>query len=318
MLKKLLLLIEFMILIFSGCSSSNLGEVNTLETSSSPIKPLILEHSEFCSIDNFDIHYCDEGNKYAHTLLLIHGGGVSLHTYNEWVEILKKDFRVVRLDVPGFGLTSHPDPPVNYSRELWLNCINQFVNQLNLKRFSVIGNSLGGYLAWNYTIAFPEKVHSLILIDPVGYPQKFPLLLNLATYPLVGDFAKVMMPRFMVKMCLKEVYGNPDLLTDEFIDRSHEIINLPGAKSDFIAILRKMKAKASDPLLGRCIKNIKCPVLIQWGELDSWLPVQLTDKWASDLPGATIIKYPDLGHIPYVEEPYKTAQDARKFLMKIL
>jgi len=318
MLKKLLLLIELMILIFSGCSTSNFGVVKTLETTNSQNKPLILEHSKFCNIGGFDIHYCDEGNKNAHTLLLIHGVGVSLHSYNEWAEILKKDFRVVRLDLPGFGLTSHPYPPANYSRELWLFCINQLVNKLNLKQFSVVGNSLGGYLAWNYTIEYPKKVHSLILIDPVGYPQEFPALLSLATYPVVEAFAKVLIPRFMVKMCLKEVYGNPDLLADEFIDRSHELFSLPGAKRDFITILRKMKAKSSDPLLGRYIKNIKCPVLIQWGELDSWLPVQLTDKWASDLPSATIITYPALGHIPYVEEPYKTAQDARKFLMKIL
>jgi len=309
--------IGLILLAFIACSTSKINDSKNCETINSLTKKnLILKQSMSIAINDVILHYCDEGKKDAHPVILIHGFGASLHTWNGWAEILKKDFRVIRLDLPGFGLTSRSDPPLEYTEELWLETINQLVSRLKLKNFSLAGNSLGGYISFKYALNYPDKIHKLILIDSVGYPQSLPGLLKLATFPVTGDLAKMMMPRFLVKMCLRDVYGNPDLVTEEIIDRYHYLINLPGARRDFINIVRKMKVQAADPLLGNDIKHIKCPVLILWGVLDNWTKVELADQWARDLPHAVIIKYPNLGHVPQEENAYKTGMDARQFLMK--
>jgi len=299
-----------------GCSHhSRYGPIESLGVWDSSMDYLFsnyfLDASLLINIDGKEVHYCDQGK--GPVLLLLHGFTASLHTWDGWVKALKDKYRIIRLDIVGFGLTG-PSKTHTYSRDNWVQFLDKFVTRLKIERFSIAGNSLGGYIAWNYTLDYPHKVNKLILLDPIGYPQKAPLLLNLACFPGVGDLGKIMMPRLMVKLCLKDVYGNQDLVTEKLVDHYFGLSTLPGAREAYINIFRLIKAGSKKPGIGKNIKNISSPTLLMWGKKDRWVPVDLLDKWLQDVPHAVAKLYPGVGHIPMEEKPYLTAQDADQFL----
>lgn len=130
--------------------------------------------SRFIEVDGFDIHYRDEGSRDKPVLVLIHGVMASLHTWDGWVAELAEHFRIIRLDVPGFGLTGGGRDR-DYNGERLVKVFGMFLDRLGLKNVSIAGNSLGGYIAWNYALTQPHRVERLILIDPAGYyMQKVP------------------------------------------------------------------------------------------------------------------------------------------------
>ncbi|MBF0451809.1 MAG: alpha/beta hydrolase [Candidatus Magnetomorum sp.] len=309
------LLVLFFIFASLGCSTSRYGYIKSIGATNETIDDLIpyyfLKESMVINIDGELVHFCDQGQ--GPVLLLLHGFTASLHTWNGWVDTLKDKYRLIRMDILGFGLTG-PSKTKTYSRDQWVTFIDHFVSRLNIDKFSIVGNSLGGYIAWNYALDFPQKVDKLVLLDPIGYDQETPLLLELACLPVLGEIGKIVMPRVMVKMCLKDVYGNKALVTDELVDHYFGLANRKGARKTYIDIFRMMKQAGENPNVGEKIKYISTPTMLMWGEQDRWVPVELLDRWKSDLPQAVVKKYPGVGHIPMEEKPYLTAMDADRFL----
>jgi pimeloyl-ACP methyl ester carboxylesterase len=121
------------------------------------------ESSFFLPIDGMDVHIRDEGNGPA--LLLLHGTFSSLHTWDDWTEELCDSFRVIRLDLPGFGLTG-PHPANDYSNKATLLLLDSLRQNLNISTWSIAGNSLGGRLAIDYARHFPRNTDSIILLNP--------------------------------------------------------------------------------------------------------------------------------------------------------
>jgi pimeloyl-ACP methyl ester carboxylesterase len=122
--------------------------------------------SRFLELDGMQVHYRDEGQGYP--IVLIHGTGASLHTWDAWTEDLKRHFRVIRMDLPAFGLTG-PHPDRDYSLAQYVAFLDALAEKLNLSTFHLVGNSLGGSIAWLYAARHPEAVNKLILLDPGGY-----------------------------------------------------------------------------------------------------------------------------------------------------
>jgi pimeloyl-ACP methyl ester carboxylesterase len=315
MQKKGLLLVILTLLSTSwciGCSHLRLESLGVSEVSMDYLfSNYLLDPSIMRKIDGNMVHYCDQGS--GPVLLLLHGFTASLHTWEGWVKVLEDKYRIIRLDILGFGLTGHSKTKT-YSRDDWIRFIGAFVDKLELDVFSIAGNSLGGYIAWNYAVKYPQKVDKLILLDPVGYPQDTPFLLNLACFPGVGELAKIMTPRIMVKLCLRDVYGDQSLITEKLVDIYFDMSRRPGARKAYIDIFRKMKAASKKPDIGKDIKKITAPTLIMWGEKDRWVPISLLDEWKKAVPHAFVKTYPDLGHIPMEENPDLTAKDADLFL----
>ncbi|MGB8602601.1 MAG: alpha/beta hydrolase, partial [Rhizomicrobium sp.] len=116
--------------------------------------------------DGVRLHYRDEGRKSAPLLLLVHGGGDNLWTWDGWVKKLGKDYHIIRIDLPGHGLTRAPEDYVFGG-----DVISQLVEKLHLQHFVIGGSSLGGLASWNYAVAHPEHVRGLILVDSAGLPD---------------------------------------------------------------------------------------------------------------------------------------------------
>jgi len=271
------------------------------------------EESQWMDINGLRIHYRDEGNPQGQPIVLIHGILSSLHTWDEWNKGLSADYRIISLDVPGFGLTGNPKDPDDYSEALLHSSFEQFITQLQLDDFILAGNSLGGYISAQYAANNPGKVKKLILIDPAGAPQDLPFILSFASMPGINSLAANVFPPFIIAMGVKDVYGDPERITKANMDRYIHLSLRPGAKQAYASTIAMLDEKNSkqEPLN---FATITAPTLLMWGEKDIWVPATLSEQWLANISGSTLLTYPDAGHVPMEEIPQQTLQDALAFI----
>ena len=269
------------------------------------------EASRFMDLAGARIHYRDEGT--GPVLLLLHGICNSLHTWDVWVQVLKSRFRIVRLDMPGFGLTG-PVDRMAYSREGTVDAVLRFVDRLGLGSFSIAGNSLGGFVAWNLALRQPARVQKMILLDPVGYNQPLPWILELASTPFLRPLVSAMMPRVFFDTAIAQAYGDPSRATLRIRQRYFEMAMTEGNREAYLDLFAAMRALNRSADLSRGIRDIRVPTLVMWGLKDQWIPHRFLYRWKRDLPSARYISYPGVGHMPMEEIPGPTALDALRFL----
>ncbi|MEL7533323.1 MAG: alpha/beta hydrolase [Bacteroidota bacterium] len=265
--------------------------------------------SQFMTLGEQEVHYRDQGQGEA--LLLLHGMGASLHTWDTWTNALQDSFRVIRVDLPAYGLTG-ARPDHDYSLDAYINFIHDFVERLGLDSVSIAGNSLGGAIAWNYAAAHPQKVNKLILIDAWGFPnpnREATLGVRLARTPVLQNIVRYVTPRSLIEKSMYEVYGDDSKVSEAVIDRYYEMMLAQGNREAFIA-----RQDSPFPFIGERLAEVYHPTLLLWGEEDAWIPLSTADSFLQALPNAQLITYPGVGHLPMEEIPTQTAADARRFL----
>ncbi|RMG61675.1 MAG: alpha/beta hydrolase [Bacteroidetes bacterium] len=266
------------------------------------------EHSRFLVLDHALVHYRRQGS--GPPLLLLHGIFSSLHTFDAWTEHLQRDFDVIRMDLPGFGL-SDANADHRYDVAKYVQWLDQFLDRLDLEQVSLAGSSLGGWIAWEYALRFPERVNKLVLIDSAGYldASQIPLPIRMARTPFMNRIVRYVIRRNLIEVFVRQVYGDPTKVTPELVDRYYELLARAGNPEAFFAFVNG-KFKDNTPKLPR----IETPTLILWGEKDAWLPVDDAYRFLHALPHAELIIYEGIGHVPMEEVPKQTAQDLREFL----
>lgn len=264
------------------------------------------------SINGQFTHYQIWGAENTETVVLLHGTGASLHTWYQWAEELSKDYKVVLMDLPGFGLTG-PHKYNNYKPEDYTNFIGDFLDHLSLDSCHIGGNSLGGFIAWNAAVAFPIKFKSLLLIDAAGFETKaksVPLAFKLAKIPVLGEALTKFSPKGIVASSVRNVYANPSLVTNELIDRYFNLSKREGNRAAFIQRLNeeKREIKVDDLTL------IKVPTFIMWGGKDNLIPVENAQYFSNAIANDTLVIFPNLGHVPMEEDATSTVTAYREFL----
>lgn len=271
------------------------------------------EASRFIAVDGMRVHYRVEGE--GPTLLLLHGTNASLHTWEGWVERLRSDYRVVTLDLPGYGLTG-PDPEERYSPPEVARFVRHFADLLGLEEFAIGGNSRGGAVAWNYACFYPEKVSALLLIDSAGLPRDEPLpfIMRMQGLPGIRVLASRLTPRVLVERATREGYGDPSRVSDAIVDRYFDLLLREGNRGA-VATMMEEGHDWGDP---SCLPELDVPTLVQWGELDPWILPGHGRQFEDRIDGARLKIYPGLGHMPMEEAPEPTAADVRSFLDEVL
>jgi pimeloyl-ACP methyl ester carboxylesterase len=269
-------------------------------------------NSQYMEVDGVRLHYTKEGK--GPPVLLLHGIMASLHTWDGWVPLLKEHFTVIRVDIPGFGLSESFHDESKYTPDYAVAFMEKARKRFGIEKFHVVGNSLGGFLAWWYAVKYPSHVDKLVLIDPASYPQDLPFIVGLASGHVFGAAAQLSTPRFIVKRNLRKVYGNPDNVGDDTIDRYHALLLREGHRHAMVQHFRVLRKYAKTEELVQHIPEIKSPTLLMWGEKDRWVPPKLIERWQHDLPEIEVKTYAEAGHIPMEEYPEETARDAFTFL----
>jgi pimeloyl-ACP methyl ester carboxylesterase len=240
---------------------------------------------------------------------MLHGFGSSLHTWDAWANSLSDKYRVVRYDLPGFGLTG-PDPTGDYSDQRGMQMLADLMDALSIPRAALIGNSMGGKLVWMFAADRPHRVTKLILVSPDGFASPGFEYGKKADVPLLVRLLPYTLPTFMVRMNLAPAYGDPSALTDDLLARYRDMMLAPGVRAAMIARLKQVELQPPEPLLRR----IKAPTLLVWGVKDAMIPVSNARDYTAVLHDSHVVTFPDLGHLPQEEAPDRSLAPVRAFL----
>ncbi|WP_309752653.1 alpha/beta hydrolase [Novosphingobium sp.] len=260
------------------------------------------------------MHVRNEGKRDGPVLVLLHGSNASLHTWEPWVARLGAKYRIISLDQIGHGLTG-PNPTDQYDGDAFVGTLDALMVKMGVSKFALAGNSMGGYVAWEYALAHGDKLTHLVLIDAAGPPEdpnkKLPIGFRIARTPGINKLALVITPRSLFERSIHQSVSNQAIVTPASIDRYWELNRYPGNRAATGLRFASYAGRLRD--VGR-MGEIKVPTLILWGAEDKLIPVSGADWFAARIPGSVRIVYPGIGHIPMEEAADRSAADLDAFL----
>ncbi len=269
-------------------------------------------NSAFIDIDGVSVHYIMEGRMDdSLPIVFIHGTSASLHTWDTLSSFLKTNKKIIRLDLPAFGLTG-PNRLNQYSFNFYNQFLDEFLLKLNVTKCIVAGNSLGGSIAWNYAIASPDKVKQLILLDASGYPkkdEKGSLGFKLAGIPVLNQALKHISPISLIRKSLEDAFYNKSLVTEQMVHQYHDMLLREGNRAAVLELFQHpMKADATK------IKMITQPTLIIWGKEDQLISYKNAALFKQDIRNSQMLVLDKVGHIPMEEAPKQVAAAILEFI----
>ena len=280
------------------------------DKSESALAPTYLRSpSDFVEVAGLRLHLRDDGPKDAPAVIFLHGFGASLHTWEPWATSLAGSLRVIRIDLPGFGLTG-PDPTGDYGDERSVAVLTALMDKLDVAKASIVGNSIGGRIAWKFAAAQPTRVDKLVLISPDGFaspgfeygkPPEVSAVMGLMRYS---------MPSFMVRMSMEPAYGDPKFMTPPLVERYRDMMLATGVRGAMMARMTQSVLVPPEPFL----QSISAPTLLMWGEKDGMIPFANSQDYLRVMKNAKLVSYPRLGHLQQEEGPAETIGALRAFL----
>jgi len=269
--------------------------------------------SSFVEIAGMKVHVRDEGVRDDPVpIILLHGTSASLHTWDGWARALEGRRRVLRLDLPGFGLTG-PAPDGDYTIEAYVRFMDAVLDHYAIRDCVIAGNSFGGWVAWETALDQPGRVDGLILVDSAGHTlrsQSVPLAFRIAKIPVLNRLMENILPRALVESSVRNVYGDPARVSAELVDRYYEVTLREGNREALVQRFAQAVAGVDEAR----IRQVQVPTLILWGGLDRLIPLEHGMLFKRDIAGSSIVVFDDLGHVPQEEAPARTVAAARQFL----
>ena len=262
------------------------------------------------------VNYLDQGNPKGPTLVLLHGFAMSTDTWTPWTKRLGRDFHLVALDLPGFGLTRAPrDWP--YSYQAMAGVVDAFAKARHLDRFSIAGSSMGGGVAWRYALNHPERVRGLILVDAAGWPQpdspvQHNPLVRAGETPTLRPILTSLDNRSTLRRGFRDSFADPAYVDDAYVTRYAELSRAPGRRTVWFSLLAGWKDQ--DFATPERLAELRTPTLILWGGKDRLVPLADGRRFVAAIPGSHLIVYPDAGHLVQEEAPSASAADVAAFL----
>ena len=270
--------------------------------------------SHFADLGGVRVHYRDQGNRAGRTVVLVHWFSASLHAWEPWVTRLSKDYRIISLDLAGHGLTRTP-AGYQISTEGQVAVVDGLTRRLGVQRFVLGGNSMGGGVAWNYALTHPERLEGLVLVDSVGLPAEgkregAPLVFKLLANPVGRAVLKSIDLRPMAEKGLKQAYFDETLVTPALVDRYANLAMAPGRRE----LIMGGQSRPRQAVTRARLAKIATPTLVMSGANDALVPVSAAEALAAAIPGAKLIIYPGVGHVPMEQIPERSAGDLKAFL----
>lgn len=282
---------------------------STILTKEQAKEKYTLPASHFLTWRGGDVHYVDEGT--GMPILMIHGLAGSHRNFGKIAERLKKDYRCIRVDLPGFGLSDMPDAKDDY-RKLYIDFFSFFLDTMQLDSFYLMGNSMGGWMSWEIAARYPERVKKLALLCSAGYDMEAVakrLSLGMgASSDFIEKLSAKGIPSFITKKNIDKCFADASKVSPEEVAAANDLTNREGNFHIILELLRHRKD--ADTSL---IKTIQCPTLIVWGKQDNIIPYQHAYRFQRDVPNNRLIMYEDCGHVPMIEKVEQFEKDFRAF-----
>jgi len=254
------------------------------------------------------VHVRDTGPRGAPAVVLLHGFASSLQTWDDWARDLERDHRVIRYDMPGFGLTG-ADPSGDYTDARAMAVLLALLDRLGVARASLIGHSMGGRIAWSFASLHPERVDRLVLVSPDGFASAELGYDEAPHVPLLMRALPYVLPSFLLRASLVPAYADKGMVSDALFARYRDMMLAPGVRRAIVARMGQQVLVDPVPLLRR----IEAPVLLLWGERDRMIPFANSADYLRALPHAELAAVPGVGHVVQEEAPGSVAV-MREFL----
>jgi pimeloyl-ACP methyl ester carboxylesterase len=267
--------------------------------------------SRFLTVAGLRVHLRDTGPRNAPTVLLLHGFGSSLQTWDDWAADLERDYRVVRFDLPGAGLTGE-DSTGNYSDDRSVQIITGVLDSLGITHATLVGNSLGGRIAWYFAAMHPERVDRLLLVSPDGFASVGFEYGKAPEVPAAVALMRYVLPKPLMRAALAPAYADRSRLSDSVVTRYYELLLAPGVRHALLDRLRQSVLQPPEPLLRR----ITAPTMLLWGVQDSLIPFTNSADYLRVMPQATLVPMAGVGHVPQEERPIESVAEVRRFLQQ--
>lgn len=265
-------------------------------------------------IDGHTVFYITKGG--GKPLLLIHGFGAGIWVWEKQIEFLSRFYRVYALDLLGHGYSDRPK--IEYRPQTYIFFFKRFMDEIGIDQATLIGNSMGGGIAWATALFFPEKVKGLILIDSVPPDvldqvrnDSFKALTMVRKIPLLPYLLIAGRNRNLIRQVLRECILDPKLLTPELVNRQWEITRSKGTTWVLYSTLRH--AEEAKPMK-EYLSLIKHPTLLIWGEKDQIFPPSVGEELSRSIPNSTLKIISKSGHLPMWEKP----QEVNSILLQFL
>jgi pimeloyl-ACP methyl ester carboxylesterase len=274
--------------------------------------------SQFVTLANGqEVHLRDEGPKDAPAIVLLHGSNADLSTWQPWTEALRGDYRVIRFDQIGHGLTGAAGDK-DYSPGRFVESVELVADKLGLEQFVLAGNSMGGGIAMAYAVQHPERLSGLVLVDAGGAPIKREgggnLAFTLARTPVIGSVMSQLLPRSIIEKSLKQSVSVQSIVTPQMVDRYYDMARYPGNRD-------ATRARFGMPyrtFTAEDVAKVQVPALVMWGEDDALIPYEAANWYMQHLPKAALANYRGIGHLPQEEAAERSAADLRQWLAATL
>src|SRR5215204_4638442 len=247
------------------------------------------------------IHYFEAGS--GPNVILLHGLGGSTQAWQFNIGPLAEKFHVFVPDQIGFGKSDKP--LINYRIRTYVDFLDQFCKQLKIERATLVGNSMGGWIAAHFAAAFPDRVDKLVLVDAAGYtpPKDFDTRVFFGLNPTTREGMKVLVAK---------VFYNKAFLTDAAIDQAIAT-RLAAGDGYTINSITESIIRGED-FLDDIVKTIKRPTLIVWGRQDGLVSLADGERFNKDIAGSKLVVVDQCGHVPNVEKPGEFNAALLKFL----
>jgi len=240
-------------------------------------------------------------------VILLHGLGADRASWRTTVPALTAKYHVYVPDQVGFGQSDKP--LIDYRVATLVDFLNVFYRKLGIMKATLVGNSMGGWVAMDFALAHPDKVDRLVLVDSAGLSSK-----RTGGMPPASDVLRSLNPATVAQeeQLLSEVFYNKSFANEEFAERAFAIHLI---KNDGYTIDRMLASllRGEDMVDGK-LGAIKAPTLVAWGKEDALVPLAAGKALAEDIHGAQLVVFDDCGHVPMVEKAAEFNAALVKFL----
>ena len=293
----------------------------------------ISEESGFIELPmGANMHFRDQGNMTGPAVVMVHGGYGSLHNWEYWSPWLKNDYRMISMDLPAHGLTGRTASD-RYTRQDMIQSVRELLRELDVNQFIMAGHSMGGGVALEYALTYPEQVTALILVGPEGVPPEggYDLedvffedqidlegLLNDSSLSLTERLLSKIGSPWAVEAALQSMYADPDKVTPEVVAEFGRIVRHEGNRYALTLMFRQFMATIDiEQDLAPLAHQIEQPVLLLCGNEDALVPPEVCNRANDLLPNSELKVYEGVGHMIQMEATEQSAVDVLAFLGRI-
>jgi len=250
----------------------------------------------YVTVDSTRIRYIDAGQGPA--VVLIHGLAASLYSWRyALVPLAQAGFRVIAFDNRGFGFSDKPGQ--GYANAQYAGLLFGLLDSLGVTDAVFVGHSMGGAIAAEAALTRPERARALVLVDAAGLGVRWPFMLRVAHWPIVGALFDRLRGRGATARILKALYADPSRITSQDVDQYYAPLAEPGFGRGLRGVLREFRF---DGLQGR-LGQIQTPTLVMWGAQDRLIPATVGQAMVSGMGHAAFVRFAGVGHALPEEAP---------------